>query len=211
MTSRSGGARRRGRGGIGVLHGVAGKLAALGRRPDGDPRDPGGAGSHPHSQRALGAAPARQSCHRGTQHQAQASHSALQADQASGADRSSGVRPGSAAGGGGIFDRNRRAERSRDGKGAALRPRDRSGVQRLCLFSRRDADRAGRFPYAVPGADRRPQRRGAGRRRSGLVGDLRHQSSLEHGLRAGDLCRRDLVGAELRRRRMGARSGASAI
>src|SRR5256885_16507943 len=54
---------------------------------------------------------------------------ALQADQASGADRSSGVRPGSAAGGGGIFDRNRRAERSRDGKGAALRPRDRSGLQ----------------------------------------------------------------------------------
>ena len=53
--------------------------------------------------------------------------------------------------------RSRRAERSRDGEGAALRPRDRSGVQRLCLFSRRHPDRAGGFPYAVPGADRRPQ------------------------------------------------------
>ena len=103
VTSRSGDARRRGRGGIGVLHGVAGKLAALGRRRDGDPRDLGGAGSHPHSQRALGAASPRQPCHRGTQHQTQASHSALQADQAPGADRSSGVRPGSAAGGRGIF------------------------------------------------------------------------------------------------------------
>src|SRR5216117_1357501 len=46
VTSRSGDPRRRG---IGVLHGVAGKLAALGRRRDGDPRGPGGAGSHPRS------------------------------------------------------------------------------------------------------------------------------------------------------------------
>ena len=39
--------------------------------------------------------------------------------------------------------------------------------------------------------------------RSGSVGDLRHQSSLQHGLRAGDLRGGDLVGAELRGRRMG--------
>ena len=41
----------------------------------------------------------------------------------------------------------------------------------------------------------------------GIVGHLRHQPSLQYGLRAGDLCRGDLLGAELCRRRMGAGLG----
>ena len=43
----------------------------------------------------------------------------------------------------------------------------------------------------------------------GVLGHLRHQSPLQHGLRAGDLCRGDIVGAELRGRRMGAGLGAA--
>lgn len=195
--------RRRDRG----RYGVADCRAAVGRHPRHHAGWSGGNRPHPDAGRALGAAPPRQPRHRRTQYPSAASHPAIQTDQTAGADRSPGVRSGGAARGRRIRQGSRRAARSRDGEGEALRPGNRALVQCLRLFPGGNADRAEHLPDALSRPHRLPQRRRAGQGRSGVLGHLRHQPPLQHGLCAGDLCRGDLVGAELCRRRVGAGLG----
>jgi hypothetical protein len=153
---------------------------------------------HPGAERALGAAAPRQSRHRRTQYPPEAAHSAVQADQATGADRPSGIRSRSAAFGRRIRAGKRRAPRSGDGEGKALRRGNRALVQRLRLFPRRYPHCEEHLEDALPRPHRLSQRRCPCRCGPVIVRHLRHQPPLQHGLRAGDLCRGDVVGAELR-------------
>ena len=190
-------------------YGHASYPAAMGRHHR---RLAGGVGCdrpHPGAERALGAAPPRQSRHRRTQHPPEAAHPAVQAHQAPGADRPPGVRSRGAARGRRVRAGKRRAARSGDGEGEALRRGNRALVQRLCLFPRRHPHREKHLKDALPRPHRLSQRRCARRGRSVILSHLRHQSSLQHGLRAGDLCRGDVVGAELRGGRVGAGLGAA--
>ena len=145
--------------GGGGRYGFARYPAAVGRHHRGLAGGLGCGRPHPGAERALGDAAARQSRHRRTQYPSQAAHPAVQADQTPGADRPSGVRSGSAACGRRVRQGSRRAARSRDGEGEALRRRNRSLVQRLCLFPRRNAHREEHLPDALSRPHRLPQRR----------------------------------------------------
>src|SRR5205823_8967886 len=78
-------------------YGFASYPAAMGRHHRSLAGCLGGDRPDPGAERALGHAAARQSRHRRAQYAPQTTHSAVQADQASGADRPPGVRSGSAA------------------------------------------------------------------------------------------------------------------
>ena len=97
---------------------------------------------------------------------------------------------------------------SRDGEGEALRRRDRASFSAYAYFrvGTRIARRISQMLYRVRIGYRNDER---WQRSTRVLGHLRHQSPLQHGLRAGDLCRSDLVGVELRGRRMGAGLGAA--
>ena len=154
--------------------------------------------------RALPDAAPLQPRDRGPQHAAQAAHPAVQARQAPGADRPAHLRPGSAARGRGVCGRQQGAARGRAAARASLRQRDRAVVLGLCVFRHRHAARAPHLDLSLSRAPRLHGRERDADGRSRRGGDLRDQSPLQHGLCAGHLHGVDLVGAELRGRRVGA-------
>ena len=140
----------------------------------------------------------------------QARDPALQARAPAPADRAADVRSRGAEGRRGRGQGARRAQERRPRARPALRPGDHAGVLAPTPISasarrwpsgcrpRSTACALGAFERgdALPGA-------------AGRLGGVRHQSSLQHGLRAGHLPGVGELGAELRGGRMGARVGAA--
>ena len=171
--------------------------------------DLGGVRAHRRAGGALPDAAAPQSRHRRAQHEAQAAHPAAEARQAPGADRPAHLRSRSAARDRGLCGGEQGLARSRAGEGARLRQGDRAVVFGLCVFRHRHAARALALDVSLPRAARLPRRAGDADGRSRRCRDLRDQSPLQHGLRAGHLHGVELVGALLCGRRMGARVAAA--
>ena len=155
------------------------------------------------------AAAAGQSRHRRAQPAAQAEDPALQAGAAAAADRAADVRSRCAEGGRGRGQGARRAQERRPCARPPLCQGDRAGVQRLHLFPGRRRVGEEAVDLALSRASRRLRRGGALQGAARRLGGVRHQSSLQHGLRAGHLPGVGELGAELRRGRVGARVGAA--
>ena len=189
--------------------GNIGNNPALARRPPRRPRR-----HRPHRppvrpRGALVAAAAGQPRHRRAQPAPQAHHPALQARPPAPADRAADVRSRGAEGGGGRGQGPRRAQERHARAGQALCQGDRAGLQRLHLFPRRGG--AGQVAVDRALSRARGRLRG-GRALQGAAGCLcrvRHQSSLQHGLRARHLSGVRELGAELRGGRVGPRVGAA--
>ena len=173
-------------------------------------RDLGGVRPHVVPARALLHAPPLQPRHRGPQHAAQAAHPAVQARQAPGADRPAHLRSRSAARGRGVCGGEQGLARGRAGARAATTPRRscrRSRPMRISASARGSRAALSTFLYRVRLGYMDESAMQTVDPDAAVIFVINHRSNMDYVLVT--YMALDLLGAELRGRRVGARVAAA--